>query len=61
MEVYKMKITCCKNCKRRKVGCHDICKDYQAQRKELDKFNEELRLKILAESWAAPTRKTRRK
>ena len=29
-------ITCCKNCNKRKVGCHGVCEDYIAFKSEHD-------------------------
>ncbi len=46
-----LKITCCKDCTRRQLGCHATCKDYIKQRKELtnavNTFNEQQRRIVL--------------
>lgn len=31
-----MKITCCRGCEERFVGCHSVCVDYQNQKKNLE-------------------------
>lgn len=40
-----MKITCCRGCEKRFVGCHSICIDYQNQKKHLDEETEKIRKK----------------
>lgn len=42
----------CKNCKppKRHPGCHDICEQYQAYRAELDRKNELIRQKKIADA-----------
>jgi len=40
-----MKNDCkCKDCKRRKVGCHSTCVDYKRYRMELDKINKKIKM-----------------
>lgn len=40
-----MKITCCRGCEERFVGCHSICVDYQNQKKNLDEETKKIRKK----------------
>lgn len=35
-----MKITCCKDCTKRHIGCHASCEDYIKQKTELDRIRE---------------------
>ena len=32
--------TPCMNCEKRCLGCHSVCEDYQAYRKERDRIND---------------------
>lgn len=34
------RITCCKDCQKRFVGCHSSCKEYLEQKAKWDKMNE---------------------
>lgn len=38
-----MNIECCKDCMKRKVGCHSICDKYIERRKALDEYNATVR------------------
>jgi len=55
-----MGITCCKDCAKRYLGCHDKCEDYLKQRKELDELNKKIKAQKQAERWMKPARKSRR-
>lgn len=37
------KITCCKGCTKRSIGCHAACEDYKQQKQEGDAFDEQVR------------------
>lgn len=30
----------CKNCNKRKIGCHSVCKEYIAEKEQIDRRNE---------------------
>ena len=37
------KITCCKDCEVRTLGCHGTCEKYLAEREALDEYNKQVR------------------
>ena len=41
--VNDMKITCCRNCKKRSLGCHSSCEEYIKQRAMLTETKEKER------------------
>ena len=39
------KITCCKDCSKRRIGCHGMCKDYMEEVNRNNKIKEEIHKK----------------